>query len=64
MSSKCCGTDPMVRGSYNKIVGDNSPDTPTKLFAVLVMACPNPGCTEYGKEYEIEHEQPIGGMNV
>lgn len=64
MREPCCGVEPQVVRSYNKIIGDNSPDTPTKLYSVLVMACSDPKCPEHGKEYEIEYEQPIGGTNV
>lgn len=59
-----CGIESTIVRSYNKVEGDNSPDTPTKLYTVLVMACINPDCSEQGKEYEIMHEQHIGSDYV
>ena len=42
------------------VEGDDSKETPTRLFAVLTLECVNPKCIAYGVKSEIRNEQPLG----
>jgi hypothetical protein len=48
----CCGVEPIIKTSNISVEGDNSPNTETKVYTVLVLSCPNENCKEHGKEYE------------
>lgn len=58
--TKCCSVEPMIVKSFNRIEGDNSSDTPTKLYRVMIMQCRNPQCKNYGKTWEEVVEEEIG----
>lgn len=55
-----CGCSLRVTGSRNVVEGDDSKETPTRLFAVLTLECVNPKCIAYGVKSEIRNEQPLG----
>lgn len=50
----CCSVDPFVCKTYLRVTGDNSPDTETKVYTVIVYKCINPNCADYGKTWEEE----------
>ena len=54
-----CGNELKVTGSRVVAEGDNSPDTPTRVFTVLEMECLNPQCAENGKKREVRVEQAL-----
>ncbi len=55
MECPSCNQPMYLEYAYNKITGDNSPDTPTKLYRVLMHRCVNNDCQDY---YKIV-EQPL-----
>ena len=60
MICKECGLEMRVTGSQYGFEGDDSPDTKTKLFAVLTLACRNPNCAACGKPLEVKNEIKTG----
>lgn len=55
-----CGTALWIDRSYTAVEGDNSPDTPTKVYTCLEQLCPNPQCSNYKQVVDvIRHEEPI-----
>lgn len=49
MMCPLCGTEMGIAASYQRVEGDESPDTPTKVFTVQEFACRNPACLGVGK---------------
>ena len=54
-----CGNELKETESSVICVGDDSPDTKTRVFTVLEMECTNPQCSEKGKKKEIFVEQKL-----
>lgn len=49
-----------IKTSRNKVEGDNSPDTPTKVFIVHEMTCRNKKCPNFNKTVtEVKNELPL-----
>jgi hypothetical protein len=62
MSKDCpeCKGKIQIKESYPTVEGDNSPNTPTKLYTNLDMACMNKSCSKYCVVVEtIKHEQKL-----
>ena len=57
---RCCDVDPIIVRSYLKLVDDDTPDTPTQAYTVLVFQCRNPKCPNFGKQWEEERPTQIG----
>lgn len=56
-----CLTQMVIGRSYLKIVGDDSPDTPTQVFTCIELKCKNPRCERYNQVIEtVEHPQQVG----
>ena len=54
MKEKCdaCGLELHVIGSKNVVKYDDTPDTPTQLFAVFTRTCENPQCPQYHVSFD------------
>ncbi len=53
-----CKHECRVSDTRRVIIGDNSPDTETKLFLEQDFTCRDPQCVDYGKVVKtIRHEQ-------
>lgn len=48
---KCpnCPVEMVVDHTGKKVEGDNSPDTPTRVYEQQYFTCPNPKCPKYGQ---------------
>lgn len=59
---KCpkCGMDGFITRSGYAVSGDQSANTPTKLYRILTFTCRNKQCEACGKEIGQERlEQPL-----
>lgn len=56
-----CKTELRIRKSYVTVEGDNSPDTPTQVFAVTERECRNKNCEMNGRIVETS-KHPIPTM--
>lgn len=52
-----CKTEAAIMESGYEVSGDTSPNTKTRLFAVLKFHCRNPKCPRYGKEIGEERSE-------
>lgn len=57
MNCPLCGhADPMVNGAGTVVEGDNSPDTPTKVYYTQLAYCRDKTCTNHNRAmYRIKH---------
>lgn len=49
MKCPLCPVEPIVNNAGKSITGDNSPDTPTKIYDRINFVCRNPQCPNFGK---------------
>jgi hypothetical protein len=56
---KCpqCNTELKILRSFNRLEGDDSPDTPTVLYAVIEQTCRNPQCPNDGLVVDVVEHQ-------
>lgn len=47
-----CGIQARIERFYTKVEGDQSPDTPTRVYTVQEIACRNPQCPRHGEIIE------------
>ena len=57
MMCPLCGTEMGITAAYQRVEGDESPDTETKVFTVQEMSCRNKQCSNYGKVVETVRHQ-------
>ena len=55
-----CKTATYIGKTYTEVEGDNSPDTPTRVYTVVEQVCRNPQCEDYkkviAKERHLQYE--------
>lgn len=49
MKCPLCNIEMAIKSSRHVVVGDNSPDTDTKLFLEQELVCRNKNCPNHGK---------------
>lgn len=49
MQCKTCRCEMKIVGNHIQVEGDKSPDTETKVYRILDLACRARQCPEYGK---------------
>ena len=60
MKCPLCNVEAFISSTYNKVEGDNSPDTETKVYTVQEMSCRNKNCDNYNKVVAtVEHRLNI-----
>ena len=52
--------DTTIERSYTRVEGDESPDTPTRVFTVQEMYCRNPRCSHNGWKVGEQSHQIYG----
>lgn len=52
MKCPLCNIEMMIRKTYTEVEGDESPDTPTKVYTVQDLVCRNRKCGNYEKIVE------------
>ena len=61
MTCPLCKLDLRITKSWNKVVNDDTPDIPTKLYVVQELSCRNENCPNCDKVLDTkETELPIG----
>ncbi len=62
MQCPLCKSDCRITNTRTQVVGDNSPDTQTRVYAVQEMSCINQNCQNHmlvvGEEKALEYEGP------
>lgn len=58
MLCKTCGCEMRIVFTGTRVTGDNSPDTPTKVYTVQTLRCLNRNCP-HQDEATVEYEQPL-----
>lgn len=60
MKCPLCNVEAFINRTYNRVEGDNSPDTETKVYTVQEMSCRNKNCDNYNKVIaSVEHQLNI-----
>jgi hypothetical protein len=60
MKCPLCNVEAYIHKTYNRVEGDNSPDTETKVFTVQELYCRNKNCENNGKLIQtVEHQLNI-----
>ncbi len=60
MKCSLCNVEAAISKTYNRVEGDNSPNTETKVFTVQEMSCRNRSCPNYNKVIAVvEHQLKI-----
>lgn len=60
MQCPLCKTEMRIGASKTVVEGDNSPDTPTKVYIEQTMICRCPQCENFGKVVQTERSYLVG----
>ena len=59
--------DLQITKAYPQVTGDDSPDTPTRVYLVQELSCVNPRCPNHGRMLDevrhLEYEGAAKGKN-
>jgi hypothetical protein len=60
MKCSLCNVEASITKTFNRVEGDNSPYTETKVYTVQEMSCRNKNCDNYNKVIAVvEHQLNI-----